>query len=391
MPNFKKSEYWLVGTTALICIVALFCVVRNLIGANIPNPYVGEYIVGSDSTVGAVDTERFTAISEDFAVGADKYGRAVFKDPHKAFATFEKLYADTIELIKSENDLKPFSHKNYGMYKVYGWQLTKGTETERERSKFVTDFLDIYENSFSKIIPNTIYIAPTLEAVELWDLRPMVMIDETLYLDTGKESPMGAVYEADGTIKTNVTQDKKPTEHEQSNFGFVGSEYVMGKDFIQVNIDGKWIVFEAEVSFTEDFANSVPAQRGGLTFFVKPDEPPQVIGEAAAVIWLESYMGKSTPPVERIEDYDINEVTVISGTPKMGKNREDMNYHYVVRMNYDMVTACDEYFAPGDGVSGKGIFKGLFRELCVKELGGGHFDIISAGTGGGESEFSLLP
>lgn len=50
-------------------------------------------------------------------------------------------------------------------------------------------------------------------------------------------------------------------------------------------------------------------------------------------------------------------------------------------------TASDEYFARGDGVSGKGTFKGLFRELCVKDLGGGNFDILSAGTGGGESEF----
>lgn len=57
---------------------------------------------------------------------------------------------------------------------------------------------------------------------------------------------------------------------------------------------------------------TVPAQQGGLTFFVKPDEPPQVIGETAAIIWL---------------------------------------------------------------------------KLCVKDLGGGNFDILSAGTGGGESEF----
>lgn len=52
----------------------------------------------------------------------------------------------------------------------------------------------------------------------------MVMINGTLYLDTGKESQMGVANEVDGTIKTNVSQDKKPVEHEQSNFGFVGSK-----------------------------------------------------------------------------------------------------------------------------------------------------------------------
>lgn len=124
--------------------------------------------------------------------------------------------------------------------------------------------------------------------------------------------------------------------------------------------------------------NAVPAQQGGLTFFVKPDEPAQIIGETAAITWLKTYMDESVPSVERIADYKINEVTVISGTPKKGQTWQDMKYHYVVRINYDITTASDEYFAPGDGVSGKGTFKGLFRELCVKDLGGGNFDILSA-------------
>ncbi len=38
-------------------------------------------------------------------------------------------------------------------------------------------------------------------------------------------------------------------------------------------------------------------------------------------------------------------------------------------------SASDECFAPSDGVSGKGTFKDLFRELCVKDLGGGNFDL----------------
>jgi len=99
-------------------------------------------------------------------------------------------------------------------------------------------------------------------------------------------------------------------------------------------------------------------------------------------------MEESTPPTERIVDYKINGVTVISGTPPEGRARQDMEYHYVVRIDYDITTASDEYFAPGDGVSGKGTFEGLFRELCIKDLGGGNFGIVSVGTGGGEQEFA---
>ncbi|MGL5254041.1 MAG: DUF4362 domain-containing protein, partial [Brevinema sp.] len=77
-------------------------------------------------------------------------------------------------------------------------------------------------------------------------MRPMIMVNGILYLDTGKEGSMGGSNAVSGTIKSTVSGDKKPTEHEQSNFGFVGSKYADGGDFIQVNIDDKWIVFEKE-------------------------------------------------------------------------------------------------------------------------------------------------
>lgn len=134
-------------------------------------------------------------------------------------------------------------------------------------------------------------------------------------------------------------------------------------------------------------SEATPTPQGELAFFVKPDEPAQVIGETAAIIWLKSYMEESIPLTERISDYTINTVTVIEGTPKEGQSWKDMKYHYVVRVDYDITTASDKYFAPGDGVSGKGTFKGLFCELYVKALGGGNFNILGSGTGGGEQEF----
>lgn len=137
----------------------------------------------------------------------------------------------------------------------------------------------------------------------------------------------------------------------------------------------------------EPAVNVTPPQQGGLTFWVKPDEPAEVIGETAASIWLKAYMDESTPPAERIADYEINDTAVISGTPKEGQTWQDMKYHYVVRVNYNITTDSDEYLAPGDGISGKGTFRGLSRELCVKDLGNGSFDIVSVGTGGGEQEF----
>lgn len=111
---------------------------------------------------------------------------------------------------------------------------------------YVVLFIGEVEETYpTRATAGSIQLKPS-EASEIVALRPMVMIHGDLYLDTGREGPMGAANQVDGTIKTNVSPNKKPTEHEQSNFGCVGSEYTVGNGFVQVNIDGKWIVFELE-------------------------------------------------------------------------------------------------------------------------------------------------
>ncbi|MDC0700495.1 DUF4825 domain-containing protein, partial [Blautia wexlerae] len=125
-----------------------------------------------------------------------------------------------------------------------------------------------------------------------------------------------------------------------------------------------------------------------ITFYVKPDEPLDVIGNTAATVFLNSFVGEDVPADRRIAAFQITDVTVIAGEPKAGTTREEMPYHYVVQMTYDIETSSEEYLAAGDGISGKGKFSGLFRELCVKALENGGFEIVSAGTGGGTQAFA---
>ena len=43
----------------------------------------------------------------------------------------------------------PLTNFTYKSYKTYGWQVTTGTDEEKEQARFVSSFLDIYENSFN--------------------------------------------------------------------------------------------------------------------------------------------------------------------------------------------------------------------------------------------------
>ena len=72
----------------------------------------------------------------------------------------------------------------FGAYKKLGWQTTSGPEAAQKQAAFVSKFLDIYENSFTKDAPAPGQETPTAEAtaflaevLEIWDncflVRPL--------------------------------------------------------------------------------------------------------------------------------------------------------------------------------------------------------------------------
>lgn len=134
--------------SVVIFIIIGFIVIKEMTNPNLK--YSQEYVVGKSNIKGNVDIEFFTSKSEDFAIGANKYGYAVFKNPSKAFKQLKKEYSKGIELIQKEFNLLPLNNFNYKDYKTYGWQVTTGTEEEQNEARFVSSFMDIYENSFSK-------------------------------------------------------------------------------------------------------------------------------------------------------------------------------------------------------------------------------------------------
>lgn len=86
------------------------------------------------------------------------------------------------------------------------------------------------------------------ESAETWDLIPMVMVNGTLYLDTGRESTVeyrcGVM---DGTITSTVDGSETPTIDGQSNFGAgYGFQYGPTEGTIEIYMNEKWWVFATE-------------------------------------------------------------------------------------------------------------------------------------------------
>lgn len=79
------------------------------------------------------------------------------------------------------------------------------------------------------------------------DVKPMVMINNNLYLGTGNESDVGArCGNVDGKIASTVERTETPTQNHQSNFGSdYGFQYV-DENNIDVYMNDKWMRFVKE-------------------------------------------------------------------------------------------------------------------------------------------------
>lgn len=102
--------------------------------------------------VGEYDTSKlsndFNQNNEAYSIGANKDGMPIFKDTNKAFQQALIDYAAGFTAIQEQFDLEPVNSKNWESYKTYGWQLTSDDENIQKQGSEITQFFDIYENSF---------------------------------------------------------------------------------------------------------------------------------------------------------------------------------------------------------------------------------------------------
>ena len=143
----KKS---IIISGIIFLLIACCIVIILLMGQTKKNDlqYCQEYVLGQAGIVGNVDVQEYVTIHEDFAIGANRYGFAVFKEPEKALNTLKELYPYVIALIQSEFDLTDLTTDTCQQYKLYGAQIVTETPEEQEQAYFVCQFLDIYENSY---------------------------------------------------------------------------------------------------------------------------------------------------------------------------------------------------------------------------------------------------
>lgn len=146
--NMTKRKKFII-VTAFLCFMVILAstfILQNNLSSKLL--YSQEYVAGKGNIKGNVNIESFLERSECFDIGANSYGYAVFKDPNAAFTVFIDLYSEGIELVQKEFNLDPLTETNYNAYMQYAFLMAGDSKAEKQ-ARFIPEFLDIYENSFT--------------------------------------------------------------------------------------------------------------------------------------------------------------------------------------------------------------------------------------------------
>lgn len=109
---------------------------------------------------------------------------------------------------------------------------------------------------------------------------PMVKVDGTTYTDTGYENAMVTCGTADGEIKTTVDGKSMPENNDESNFGTGYGYQVWEKGYINVEIEGRWILFR-DVELKDD--GQIPKWVAHFTAKVINTEEDSIMVEAIEI------------------------------------------------------------------------------------------------------------
>ncbi|MEG0320997.1 MAG: hypothetical protein RR606_02270, partial [Oscillospiraceae bacterium] len=168
-----------------------------------------------------------------------------------------------------------------------------------------------------------LYYGDVADTVAPNAMRPMVMVNGVLYLDTGKEVPTKVKDSAIlGEITSSASASEKPTKNGQCNFGSgVGAKYAAYEDGMAVFLDYKWFFFEKETDDTVSTEHTI----------MRHDQNGEVLAEGTA------------------ENQALAQKVVMDGLVKSaaweGVDVGTLEKYYLIRQSFPETGEVQDYYA----------------------------------------------
>ncbi len=222
-----------------------------------PLEAVGEY---EGNTLGG---EFLKSGKSAYDIGVSQYGRPIFKDADAAFEQALEDYADGFEYIADSFGLPSITKYNYGLYKTYGWQAASENEDIYSQCRAITQFFDIYENSFDRTYPPvssaSVYTGGAFIAQHIaLSFQPQ---NGRFYESISLDNKHLEVISSEGTV---IYQGDSYTEKSYTLSEF--ADYLNELPFAYLRADGS-------ASSVEELLSGIDAQTVTSLSYYQPSEP----------------------------------------------------------------------------------------------------------------------
>ena len=138
----KKRKYMIIFLLVIFAIISVVLIVLNIL----------DYFLFNQCAWHTGDTTEWDILFDNkdaYDLALNSQNMPVFKNPDKALAELKRDYKQVILEIKNEFNISfDLSKYNYQDYSTYGCQLTTSDPILRHQGRYISQVLDIYENSF---------------------------------------------------------------------------------------------------------------------------------------------------------------------------------------------------------------------------------------------------
>ncbi len=111
--------------------------------------YSQEYLAGTGNCRGNVDVEYFESLGPEFAIGANRDGYAVFKNPRAVMWAIYRDYRPGLKVLMENGLYFPvFGVVVQGCTSGLSMDLKSSSTEGLKQAKQICGIMDIYENSF---------------------------------------------------------------------------------------------------------------------------------------------------------------------------------------------------------------------------------------------------
>lgn len=189
--------------------------------------------------------------------------------------------------------------------------------------------------SIAVVVSVVVLFATSAKAKE----EQMLYVMGRLYVSTGEDVSDMVAKEAEasvldsphiGFIASAMTDAERPEEELQSNFGYIGSEVIFNGSGIAVNMDGKWIQFEAWDNASMSAADGEKENSSNLGEILSGEgEIPSVVQDAAMSLAEQKFAGTENGVYRNWRITSLEQVYTYDDLDGMTLQIYCMNYEFL--------------------------------------------------------------